>query len=192
MPHAQQHNPVQRGVRVPVPAARESMPCALSGGGGDRGDTGESGEAGAGSEPLGVVARGDQERRCGDRTDSAQGQQRGVDLPDEHLQLLFYQVDLGLHREVSDREPSQCLPGDDRGIGGRDCSGPSLGERVHQTLPAESAERLSHELGCGDQQRVDLVHHLRSGLGRRAPLCEEDPHRLDRAITRLWDRGVRS
>ena len=45
---------------------------------------------------------------------------------------------------------------------------------------------------CGDQQRVDLVHHLRSGLGRRAPLCEEDPHRLDRAITRLWDRGVRS
>ena len=66
MPHAQQHNPVQRGVRVPVPAARESMPCALSGGGGDRGDTGESGEAGAGSEPLGVVAGGDQERRCGD------------------------------------------------------------------------------------------------------------------------------
>ncbi len=53
-------------------------------------------------------------------------------------------------------------------------------------------ERLPHLLGCGDQQRMDLVHHLRPRLRGGAALCEENPHRLDRAITRLRDRGVRS
>ena len=55
------------------------MPGALPGGGGDRGDAGESGEARAGAEPLGVVARGDEERRRGDGTDAAQRQQRRID-----------------------------------------------------------------------------------------------------------------
>lgn len=106
MSHASKHDPVQGGVGVPVAAAREPVPGALSGRGGDRGDAGESGEARSGPQPLKVVARGDQERCRSDGTDSAQRQQCGVDLPDEQLKLLFNQVDLGLHREVPDREPA--------------------------------------------------------------------------------------
>ena len=43
--HAQQNDPVQGRVRVPVAAAGESVPGALPGRGGDRGNTGQSGEA---------------------------------------------------------------------------------------------------------------------------------------------------
>ena len=58
---------------------------------------------------------------------------------------------------MPDREPPQRLPDNDLRICGRDRPRPGLGERVHQTLPAESSERLPHQLGCGDQQRMDLM-----------------------------------
>lgn len=70
--HAQQHDPVQGRVRVPVPAAGEPMPCALARGGGDRRDTGEGGERCSGAEAFGVVASGDQQGCGGDRADPAQ------------------------------------------------------------------------------------------------------------------------
>src|SRR5665811_1117553 len=55
--HPQEHDPVQRTVRFPVPSTGQAVADSLSGRRGDRGGSAERGERCRGGYPFGVVAR---------------------------------------------------------------------------------------------------------------------------------------
>src|SRR5215203_1130241 len=73
--HPGQADHVQRAVGLPVATAVETVPYDLAGGGFDGGDPAQTGEGGLASQPLGVVAGHDQERRGVVGTDARQSDQ---------------------------------------------------------------------------------------------------------------------
>lgn len=63
------HDPVVRGVQLPVASSVEPVPVGPAGRGRDGADSGELGERGLRADPFGIVADHDQDFGGGVRTD---------------------------------------------------------------------------------------------------------------------------
>lgn len=179
VPHAKQHDPVQRRVRVPVPAARQPVACALSRRGGDGCSPGQGSERCLRRETLRVVTCRHEQRRSRERSDSTEGQKVRVQSTDEALELPVDRLYLFVEHGVAARQPLQRLStGDlDPAPGPRGRHKPGAGP--HPRQPGCAA--AGHTGGESRSQPVRALRDSRTCEG--STTARERMHGIVEAVT---------